>query len=135
MEILIEELLPQVSFKTSRSGGKGGQNVNKVATKVELNFNFENSNLFSEQQKGLIREKLAGKIISGNRIQVVCEEERSQYANKQRCLEKLCAWLKHALHVQKSRKATKPKRSAVENRLKEKQFQALKKMNRRKDYL
>jgi ribosome-associated protein len=134
MEISVKDLLPYSTFKTSRSGGKGGQNVNKVSSKVELNFGLEGASIFTEEQKDLIREKLANRILSGDRIQVICEEERSQYLNKERCLEKLSLLIKHALHVQKPRKATKPKRSAIENRLKAKQLQAMKKLARRKDY-
>ena len=133
MEIPVETLLSNITFKTSRSGGKGGQNVNKVASKVELNFNLEESVLLAEEQKERIKQKLTNRIISGNIIQVICEEERSQMQNKQRCVEKLIVLLKNALHQPKARKATKPKKSAIENRLKGKQIQAMKKLNRRKD--
>ena len=134
MEISIADLLPNVTYKTSRSGGKGGQNVNKVASKVELNFDLSNSSFFSEDQKKRIIQKLTKRIIPGERIQIICEEERSQYLNKERCLDKLVHILKNALHVQKQRKSTKPNRSSVEERLKVKRLQAMKKLSRRKDY-
>ncbi len=133
MEILWEGLLPNITFKTSRSGGKGGQNVNKVASKVEVNFNLEQSLLFDEAQKQRIKEKLTNRIIADNIVQVICQEERSQLLNKERCIKKLIVLLLSALHQRKVRKATKPKKSSVENRLKEKQLLALKKLNRRKD--
>jgi ribosome-associated protein len=132
MEILIENLLPNISFKTSRSGGKGGQNVNKVSSKVELNFDFLASPEFDGHQKDLLKRKLAGKMTTEGLIQIISEEERSQFLNKQRCLDKLCSLLKIALHVQKARKATKPKKSAIEKRLQNKQQKAVKKLNRSK---
>lgn len=134
MEFEIASLLPDITFKMSRSGGKGGQNVNKVSSKVELNYNLSTSALFDNEQKQLIKQKLLNRIISGERIQLICEEERSQYLNKERCLEKLVVLLKNALHIQKRRKATKPSWSSKEDRLKGKRLNAMKKMSRRKDY-
>lgn len=134
MEFSIADILPDVTFKTSRSGGKGGQNVNKVASKVELIFDVSASTFFNEDQKKRISEKLANRIISGGKIQLICEEERSQYLNKERCLKKLVVLLKNALHIEKLRKATKPKRSAIEKRLRGKHLMALKKLYRKKDY-
>ena len=134
MEFSKQDLLKEVTFKTSRSGGKGGQNVNKVSSKVELNINVRSSDLFSEDQKILLLQKLANRINSEGVLQIITEEERSQLHNKERGLEKLISLLKNALHQPKMRKATKPKRSAVENRLKLKQVRALKKINRKNDF-
>lgn len=134
MDFSIADLLPDITFKTSRSGGKGGQNVNKVSSKVELNFNFSGSKVFRTEQKELIRQKLANRITASEMVQVICEEERSQLINKERCLNKLMLLLKNALIIPKTRKATRPKKSAIENRLKRKQQQALKKLQRRKDF-
>jgi ribosome-associated protein len=131
MVISKESLLKEVSFKTSRSGGKGGQNVNKVSSKVELNFDIERSGLFSDDQKQQLTEKLSNRINSAGILQVVTEEERSQYLNKERSLEKLIVLLGHALHKPKLRKATKPGKAAVEKRLKNKLQNAMKKINRR----
>ena len=131
MVISREALLKEVSFKTSRSGGKGGQNVNKVSSKVELNFNIEKSNLFSSEQKQLLIEKLSKRINSEGILQVITEEERSQYLNKERSLEKLIVLITRALHQPKLRKATKPKKSSIERRLKDKMQNAMKKINRR----
>lgn len=133
MEFSKQDLLKEITFKTSRSGGKGGQNVNKVSSKVELNINISSSDLFSEGQKFLLLQKLAKRINSEGVLQIITEEERSQLHNKERSLEKLLTLLKNALHQPKIRKATKPKRSAIENRLKLKQARAIKKINRRKD--
>jgi ribosome-associated protein len=131
MVISREALLKEVSFKTSRSGGKGGQNVNKVSSKVELNLNIEESGLFTDDQKKMLTEKLSKRINSEGILQVITEEERSQYLNKERSLEKLIVLISRALHQPKLRKSTKPKKSAVEKRLKNKQQNALKKVNRR----
>lgn len=132
MEFSIQDLLPNISYKSSRSGGKGGQNVNKVSSKVELNFDFQSSNVFDADQKERLKQKLANKMTSEGLIQVVSEEERSQYLNKERALQKLYLLIKNALHIQKPRKATKPKKTSIEQRLKNKQQQAVKKLNRSK---
>lgn len=132
MEFSIQDLLPNISYKSSRSGGKGGQNVNKVSSKVELNFDFQSSNVFDADQKVRLNQKMANKMTSEGLIQVVSEEERSQYLNKERALQKLCLLIKNALYIQKPRKATKPKRTSIEQRLKNKQQQAVKKLNRSK---
>ncbi|MBC7758768.1 MAG: aminoacyl-tRNA hydrolase [Phormidesmis sp. FL-bin-119] len=127
-----EALLKEVTFKTSRSGGKGGQNVNKVSSKVELNMNIGNSALLTNEQKVTILEKLSNRISSEGVLQVFTEEDRSQLRNKERGLEKLIILLRTALHRQKLRMTTKPGRRVVEKRLKLKQATALKKINRRR---
>ena len=132
MEFSIQDLLPDITFKSSRSGGKGGQNVNKVSSKVELNFDYQSSALFDFDEKELLKRKLANKMTSDGLIQVISEEERSQYLNKERTLNKLIILLKNALHVNKLRRVTKPKRSAIEKRWSNKHTQALKKISRRK---
>lgn len=131
MVISREALLKEVSFKTSRSGGKGGQNVNKVSSKVELNLDIQKSNLFSSEQKELLIEKLSARINSEGILQVITEEERSQYMNKERSIEKLILLITRALHKPKLRKATKPKKSSIEKRLNDKMQNAMKKINRR----
>ena len=130
MEISKEKLLKEISFKTSRSGGKGGQNVNKVSSKVELNFEIQASDLFTDSQKHLLTEKLSNRINSVGILQVITEEERSQYFNKERSVQKLIALIKLALHQPKPRKATRPKKSVIEKRLKSKQLNSIKKINR-----
>ncbi len=134
MEFSKDEILKEVTFKTSRSGGKGGQNVNKVSSKVELNINIQLSQLFSEDQKRLLLNKLANRINFEGILQIITEEERSQLMNKERSVEKLILLLKNALHQPKIRKASKPKRSAIENRLKKKQATSLKKISRKKNF-
>ncbi len=130
-----EDLLKEITFKTSRSGGKGGQNVNKVSSKVELNINIKSSALFTEEQKITLSDKLSNRINSEGVLQIVTEEDRSQLRNKEKSVEKLIILLKNALHKAKVRKPTKPGRSTIEKRLKFKQAVAIKKINRRSDHL
>lgn len=131
--LLREALLKEVTFKTSRSGGKGGQHINKVSSKVELNFNIKASSLFPDDQKMRLLQKLANKINAEGILQVITEEDRSQLVNKQKSMDKLLILLKDALHRPKKRKATRPGKNAVEKRLKAKQLVAIKKISRRKD--
>jgi ribosome-associated protein len=126
-----EALLREITFKTSRSGGKGGQNVNKVSSKVELNMNIRSSTLFTEEQKMTLSRKLSNRINSEGVLQVVTEEDRSQLRNKEKSLEKLILLLSNALHKDKVRKPTRPGKSVIEKRLKLKQATAIKKINRR----
>ena len=126
-----EALLKEITFKTSRSGGKGGQNVNKVSSKVELNLNIRNSALLTDEQKVTILEKLSNRISSEGVLQVITEEDRSQLRNKEKGLKKLIVLLRTAIYRPKLRKLTKPGRGAVEKRLKLKQATAIKKINRR----
>lgn len=125
------DLLKEITFRTSRSGGKGGQNVNKVSSKMELNINIRSSPLFTAEEKELLFQKLANRINSEGVLQVITEEERSQLHNKEKSIEKLLILLKKALYKPKLRKPSKPKRSAIEKRLKSKQLTALKKISRR----
>lgn len=127
-----QDLSREVTFKTSRSGGKGGQNVNKVSSKVELNLNISTSTLFTDDQKKVLLDKLANRINSEGILQVITEEDRSQLRNKELGLEKLIILLRNALHKPKTRKATKPGKGVIEKRLKFKQATAIKKINRRR---
>jgi ribosome-associated protein len=129
---LKENLLKEVTFKTSRSGGSGGQNVNKVSTKVELIFNIANSTFFTDDQKLLLAEKLTGKLDAAGNLHVVSQEDRSQLANKENTIEKAMVILQKALHVPKKRKPSKVPKSVVEKRLASKSVVAAKKENRKK---
>ncbi len=128
------DLQKEISYKTSRSGGKGGQNVNKVSTKVELLFSVTNSLLFTDEEKALLNEKLQNRLNKDGLIQVICDEERSQYLNKEKAVEKLVVLLTKALHVPKVRKAAKVSKAAKAARLEGKRRQADKKESRRKNF-
>lgn len=134
MNFTKDDLQKEVTYKTSRSGGKGGQNVNKVSSKVELLFDINQSNLFTDEQKTLLQSKLQTRLNKDGFLQVMCEEERSQYLNKEKALEKLQLILTHALLRPKVRKATKPSRAMIEARLANKKIQSAKKENRRKSF-
>jgi ribosome-associated protein len=129
-----QELLNEITFRTSRSGGKGGQNVNKVSSKVELNLNIKLSSHFTIEEKELLVQKLSNRINSKGILQIVTEEQRSQLHNKERSLDKLIILINKALYKPKPRKLSKPKKSAIEKRLKSKQLTALKKMSRSRNF-
>lgn len=131
MEIRKEDIIKELIFRTSRSGGKGGQHVNKVSSKVELNFNVPKSIFLSDIQKRLILEKLSARLNSEGVLQIVTEEERSQIRNKEKGIEKLLLILKNAMYRPVLRKPSKPKRSAFEARLRAKRLNAIKKIGRK----
>ncbi|WP_018476212.1 alternative ribosome rescue aminoacyl-tRNA hydrolase ArfB [Pontibacter roseus] len=130
IDIKERDFEPELSFQASRSGGAGGQNVNKVATKVELRFHVDSSALLSEEEKALVQEKLANRINGEGYLQVVCQTERSQLQNKERCMERFYELLRQALTRQKKRKATKPTHASVRKRLERKRKQSEKKSGR-----
>jgi ribosome-associated protein len=130
-----EEILKTVTFKTSRSGGKGGQNVNKVSSKVELIFNLETAFFLTDEERALVTEKLASRLDQEGNLHVVSQEDRSQLLNKEKTIAKLITLLKATLHVQKKRKATKIPKSVIRKRLKDKQTVATKKESRKRPQL
>jgi ribosome-associated protein len=121
----------ELHFSASRSSGPGGQNVNKVNTKVELRFHVASSTLLSDEEKILLIEKLLKKINSEGELILVSQTERSQMKNKEKVIEKFYSLLTRALTPRKKRKPTKPSQASKEERLEEKRKQAEKKERRK----
>lgn len=130
-----EDILKEVTFKTSRSGGKGGQNVNKVSSKVELILHLPSASFFNEEEQALLMERLANRLDQEGNLHIVSQEDRSQLMNKERTILKLIALLKSALHVQKKRKPTKTPKSVIRKRLQDKQNVSTKKTLRKRPAL
>lgn len=128
------DLSPELTFHTSRSSGPGGQNVNKVESRVELRFHIDSSQLLTDEQKARLREKLASRLTADGYLLVVAQEDRSQLRNKELVQEKFYDLLTKALHRPKARRPTKPGKAAVRRRLDSKKKHGQKKADRRGDF-
>ena len=115
-------LLNEVWYKATTSGGKGGQNVNKVATRVELYFNINLSTVLTAEEKALLLDRLQNKINDEGILRITSSEERSQGGNKEKVQEKFVRLISRALMVDKPRKKTTPGKAAKEERIKDKKI-------------
>ncbi len=127
-----EKIIAELSFKAVRSSGAGGQNVNKVSSKVVLTFDLNASQALNEEEKALAETKLATKLTSENLLILNCDEDRSQLKNKAIVTKRFLEMIEKALKVPKKRKATSVPKSVVEKRLKDKSSVAEIKQNRKK---
>lgn len=124
----------EISFQTARSGGPGGQNVNKVETMVQAYWRVESTAFFTAEQQQMILEKLANKISSEGMLIVKSGEARTQLANKKKALEKMLLLVNQSIQKPKKRLASKPTKTMIEKRLGLKKQLAEKKLRRKKDW-
>jgi len=127
-----EQLIPELEFSASRSSGAGGQNVNKVNSKVTLKWDLAHSNLISQEQKELLLKKLSSRLTLEGTLILTAQESRSQIQNKAEVLTKLDALLKKAFQPIKIRRASKPTKASKMKRVESKRKHAEKKQWRKK---
>ena len=127
-----EKFISELQYKAVRSSGAGGQNVNKVSSKVVLSFDLKNSQALSEEEKALLENKLASRLTSEQILILNCDEDRSQLKNKAIVTKRFLDIITEGLYVPKIRKATKIPKSVIRKRIKDKKSLSDLKKNRRK---
>jgi ribosome-associated protein len=127
-----EKILTELQFKAVRSSGAGGQNVNKVSSKVVLSFDLKNSNALSDDEKVLLESKLQSRLTLENMLILNCDEDRSQLKNKAIVTRRFLDIIKVGLLVPKIRKPTKIPKSVIKKRIKDKKNLSEIKQSRRK---
>ena len=128
-------IITELTYKAVRSSGAGGQNVNKVSSKVVLSFDLQNSQALSQEEKELISVKLSSRLTSESILILNCDEDRSQLKNKAIVTKRFLELLKNALIIPKVRKATKIPKSVIRKRIKDKKNISEVKNNRKKPNL
>jgi ribosome-associated protein len=117
----------ELIFNASRSSGPGGQNVNKVNSKVELRFNIDKSNVLTEEEKALLKNNLSNYINSRGELLIVSQTERSQLKNKDMCVLKFNFLISKGLYIKKKRRPTIPSKASKVKRLDKKRVHSIKK--------
>lgn len=131
----IQTILSEVKYKAVRSSGAGGQNVNKVSSKVVLTFDLPNSQGFSEEEKLLLETNLQNRLTADLVLILNCDEDRSQLKNKEIVTKRFLDIIKKGLFVPKERKATKIPKAVIRKRIKDKKNISEVKRNRKKPNL
>jgi ribosome-associated protein len=129
-----EKIVSELTFKAVRSSGAGGQNVNKVASKVVLSFNLNTTKALSDDEKAVLLTKIPTRFTSDNILILNCDEDRSQLKNKAIVIKRFLELIKNALIVPKVRKATKIPKSVIRKRIKDKKSLSEIKQSRRKPH-
>lgn len=130
-----EKIISELQFKAVRSSGAGGQNVNKVSSKVVLSFDLKNSQALSEEEKALLENKLANRLTSEQILILNCDEDRSQLKNKSIVIKRFLDIITAGLVIPKIRKATKVPKSVIKKRIKDKKnLSEIKKTRRKPDF-
>ncbi|RXM47650.1 alternative ribosome rescue aminoacyl-tRNA hydrolase ArfB [Flavobacterium sp. YO12] len=127
-----EKIISELNFKAVRSSGAGGQNVNKVSSKVVLTFDLEASQVLSDEEKALLKDNLSSRLTSENILILNCDEDRSQIKNKEIVIKRFLEIIKKGLFVPKVRKATKIPKSVIKKRIKDKKSVSEIKKNRKR---
>lgn len=130
-----ELIISELDFKAVRSSGAGGQNVNKVSSKVVLSFNLPASRALTEEEKALAELRLASKLTNDKVLILQCDEDRSQLRNKDIVIKRFLLMMENSLKEQKLRKPTKIPRAVIKKRIENKRRQADKKQSRRRPEL
>ena len=133
--MIIEQILSELNYKAVRSSGAGGQNVNKVSSKVVLTFDLLNSLALTDEEKELSKKKLKSKLTLEGVLTLNCDEDRSQLKNKAIVTKRFLEIIEKSLIIPKPRKATKIPKSVIEKRLKDKSSNSEIKQNRKKPEL
>jgi len=130
-----EELVREADFKAVLSGGPGGQHANKTSTKVVLSWSLENSQIFTEEEKERLQNKLSSKLTKEQVLQLSSDHSRSQHKNKEVVIKKFLKLIEQGLHIPRKRKKTKPSRASKKKRLENKKRKSQLKVNRKKPKL
>ena len=127
-----DKLITELQYKAVRSSGAGGQNVNKVSSKVVLSFDIKNSKVLSDEEKMILEMNLASRLTNDQILILNCDEDRSQLKNKEIVTKRFLAIIEQGLHIPKIRKATKIPKSVIRKRIKDKKTLSETKKNRKK---
>ncbi len=130
-----DKLITELQYKAVRSSGAGGQNVNKVSSKVVLSFDVKNSKVLSDDEKMLLEMNLASRLTNDQILILNCDEDRSQNKNKEIVTKRFLSIIEQGLHIPKIRKSTKIPKSVIRKRIKDKKNLSEIKKNRRKPEL